>query len=152
MSSNLQVAMEVEISELQSEKDWLAAFPVVKAFRPKVELETYLVSRVEMQQCGYRLFGLWQDASVVAIAGIQIMPHLLRRRDLRVQDLATIPENRSSGFGAQLLAYIEKVAQMEDCSRVLLYSGIANERGHKFYDRMGYQRYGIEFCKELRPV
>ena len=86
---------------------------------------------------------------LVGVAGVQILPHISLGSELRVHDLAVVPELRSKGHGSILLKHVEELAASHACSRVLLYSRLTNERAHKFYDQGGYTRYGVEFCKEL---
>lgn len=148
-STSNQSGRNLEVRELVSESDWRLAFPIFHAMRPSLSQEGLLGRRETLQRDGYQLLGLWHNGHIVAVAGIQFLPHILRDTELRVHDLATDPNHRSSGFGAYLLAHIEGIAQHVGCSRVLLYSRNTNERAHMFYEREGYLRYGVEFCKEL---
>ena len=147
---NHDMKLDTLVSELITEQDWRNAWPVLVAYRPQLKLDDLLARREELQSEGYKLIGLCIQDQVKAMAGIQVLPHILGSKDLRVHDLATHPDERRKGYGEQLMGAIVNLARQLKCSRILLYSRLSNTNAHRFYEKKaGLERYGIEFKMEL---
>jgi GNAT superfamily N-acetyltransferase len=72
-----------------------------------------------------------------------------RGRVLFIDDLVTVPEARSHGIGAALLAELEHRARRADCARIELDSGVTNHAAHRFYHRHRLSILALHFAKEL---
>ncbi|MGZ4353315.1 MAG: GNAT family N-acetyltransferase [Gaiellaceae bacterium] len=57
-----------------------------------------------------------------------------------LQDLWVLPERRSGGIGAALVAAVESAVAARGGTRLLLSVGIANEGAIRLYARLGYAR------------
>lgn len=60
------------IKELSTESQWLEAFPVLNELRTHLTVTTYLEILGQMTCDGYRLFGLFENEQIVAVAGVAI--------------------------------------------------------------------------------
>ncbi len=122
------------IRELASEAERRAAFPVVKQLRDHLDEETYLEYLERMTADGYRLFGLFSDGKIAAVAGVDILTNMYYGRHLWVFELVTDSAHRSKGFGEELLQYLTKWAESRGCEKIALSSGLQRTDAHRFYE------------------
>lgn len=141
---------DVEIRELESEQEWLNAFPVMKQLRTHLDEERYLDYLERMTANGYRLFGLFSDGELAAVAGVDIMTNMYYGRHMWVFELITDADHRSRGFGRRLLRYLVDWAEDKGCERIALSSGVQREDAHRFYeDHMDMERASYVFTLDL---
>ncbi|PRX41138.1 acetyltransferase (GNAT) family protein [Planifilum fimeticola] len=140
------------IRELTRREEWVEAFPLLKELRTHLDLDTYLSLLEEMRPRGYRLFALEESGRMLALAGVAVMVNLYNGRHLFIYDLVTKEEERSKGYGAKLLRYLEDFARAQGCRLVELTSGVRRKEAHRFYEeKMGYTRNSWVFRKRLSP-
>lgn len=139
------------IKELQSQKDIIKAFPVVKQLRTHLDEKTYLELVTEAQEKeGYKMFALFDDNAVVAVIGFQPMITLYYGRYIWICDLVTDREKRSAGYGEILLSHIHKWAKENNYESVALSSGLQRKDAHRFYEeKMGYDKVSYVFKTQL---
>lgn len=139
-----------EISELTTEKEWSDAWPVLNSLKPELEYDSLLTSREQLLNDGYQLFGLRVRGKIVTVAGVSITPHLTGTRNLRIIDLATLPEKRSKGYGSAMLVHLEEIARMSECTRIILHSRTERKDAHRFYEsKGGFIEHASVFVKTL---
>jgi GNAT superfamily N-acetyltransferase len=127
--------MEIRIA--QSDGEIAACFHVMRELRPHLD-EASFVARVRFQeQTGYRLAFLTASGNPAAVAGFRIGENLAWGRFLYVDDLVTLPDERSHGYGKALLDWLENFASREGCTQLHLDSGIQRKEAHRFYEREG---------------
>ena len=68
---------------------------------------------------------------------------------LYVDDLVTTSQQRSCGYGAQLLAALSTLAQQAECARLVLDTGLGNAMAQRFYFRQGLLSTSMRFGKAL---
>lgn len=56
---------------------------------------------------------------------------------LEIEELITIEEERSMGYGSKLFDWTIAFAKENKCKQVRLVSGVSRERAHKFYLNKG---------------
>ncbi|ELY57734.1 GNAT family N-acetyltransferase [Natronolimnohabitans innermongolicus] len=125
---------DVEIRELESEAEWIDAYPLMNRLYPDVDEAQYLEYLAQMTADGYRLFGLFSDGELAALAGATILTNMYYGRHLWVYDLVTDPDHRSKGYGARFFRYLVEWAEKRGCETVALSSGLQRERAHRFYE------------------
>ncbi|MCC6220882.1 MAG: GNAT family N-acetyltransferase [Deltaproteobacteria bacterium] len=122
----------------------------MNSLRPNVSLEQFLNYRDDFLANGYQLFGAVIDDEVACVAGLIIYPHIVRRRDCWVYDLATLENYRSQGHGKRMLEFLEKYARSHGCSRLCLHTNVANLRAQHFYENhANYKKFGYVYISEL---
>jgi GNAT superfamily N-acetyltransferase len=137
--------MEIRIA--QSDGEIAACYPVMKELRPHLDGASF-VARVRLQeQTGYRLAYVTVSGSPVAVAGFRVGENLAWGRFLYVDDLVTLPGERSSGYGKALLDWLENYATQEGCGQLHLDSGIQRKDAHRFYEREGLKISSYHFNK-----
>jgi GNAT superfamily N-acetyltransferase len=70
-------------------------------------------------------------------------------RHLYVDDLVTLPEARSNGCGAVLLAWLSKLAESEGAGELHLDSGTGRTDAHRFYEREGLKVSSYHFKRTV---
>ena len=141
--------MEVHIAA--SEKEIAACYAAMHELRPHVAQADF-VDRVRGQeQAGYHLAYLQSDAEVAAVAGFRVSENLAWGRFLYVDDLVTLADRRSQGFGKALLDWLRAHALAQGCRQLHLDSGLHREDAHRFYEREGMVRAGYHFAEDLDP-
>lgn len=126
-----------------------ACYPVMRELRPHIAEEQF-PSRVRSQEnAGYRLAYVEERGYVVAVAGFRIGENLAWGRFLYVDDLVTLPEQRSKGYGAALLSWLRDFAAKEGCEQLHLDSGIQRKEAHRFYERQGMAMTSFHFVEKI---
>jgi GNAT superfamily N-acetyltransferase len=139
-----------QIRELVTEAEWLDAFPVVSQLRTHLDQAEYLEYIERMTANGYRLFGLFADGELVAVAGVDILTNMYYGRHLWVFDLVTDADHRSKGFGERLLRYLEGWAEDRGYEKIALSSGLQRDAAHRFYEeRADMDRVSYVFTTDL---
>ena len=139
-----------EIKELITKAEWLKSFSVMKQLRSNLNEESYIKSVEFLSQNGYKLFALFIEEKIVAVAGLNIMYNLVYGKYVWVQDLVTDCDHRSNGYGKKLLTYLQTWAKENGCNVVALSSGLQREDAHSFYQlKMGFDKTSFVFKKSL---
>lgn len=139
------------IKELNSEKEILKAFPVMKQLRAHLDEKAYLDLVAEAKEKDmYRLFALYDHGEIVAVTGFKPMITLYYGRFVWVCDLVTDNSKRSIGYGEKLLSYVHEWAKENGYGSVALSSGLQRTDAHRFYEKkMDYDKVSYVFKKEL---
>jgi GNAT superfamily N-acetyltransferase len=139
------------ISELQSQKEILEAFPVMNQLRTHLDEKAYLDLVTEAKEKDmYRLFALYDQGQIVAVTGFKPMITLYYGRFVWVCDLVTDNNKRSNGYGDKLLSYVHEWAKENGYQSVALSSGLQRTDAHRFYEeKMGYDKVSYVFKKNL---
>ncbi|WNF35402.1 GNAT family N-acetyltransferase [Bacillaceae bacterium IKA-2] len=143
---------DLTIKELQSRKEILEAFPVMKQLRSHLDESIYLELVIEAQEKDrYKLFALLDKNEIVAVSGFKPMITLYYGRFVWVCDLVTDTNKRSKGYGEKLLSYIHEWARENNYESVALSSGLQRTEAHHFYeDRMNYDKVSYVFKTTLK--
>lgn len=140
------------ISELQSQKEILEAFPVMNQLRTHLDEKAYLDLVTEAKEKDmYRLFALYNRGEIVAVTGFKPMITLYYGRFVWVCDLVTNKNKRSNGYGEKLLAYVHEWAKENAYESVALSSGLQRTDAHRFYEeKMDYDKVSYVFKNPLK--
>jgi GNAT superfamily N-acetyltransferase len=90
---------------------------------------------------GVAVFVSSVDAKIVATCMLITAPNLLRagRRHGFLENVVTHPEFRSQGHGRAVVRAALAAAWTKNCYHVLLQSGRADPRVHRFYESCGFE-------------
>lgn len=144
----------VQIDELTTEAAWEDAFPLMMQLwedAPREFTEEAFLDFIQAlrQTESYRLFGLFEDDMLVAVAGVSIRMSAWYGRYLWVYDLVTDASHRSNGYGEQLLSFLKQWAADHDCETIALASAVEREDSHRFYESLGMNRSSYVFKQTL---
>lgn len=124
--------------------------PVLGELRPHLTAEDFAAVYEEGHPQGLRFTAVYdEDDRCVAVAGWRLVATTVALRKLYVDDLVTAPAQRGRGFGAALLAELQRRAREAGCSVLDLDSGAEREDAHRFYFREGLVIRGFHFLRRL---
>ena len=139
----------MKIKAAHTPEEISACFPVMHELRPHLDLAAFLESVERMKAEGYQLVFL-ADPDVRAVAGYRKMEMLATGAVLYVDDLVTSAEQRSRGYGKQLLAWLAEEAKKLDCRYLELDSSVKRLDAHRFYERNGLAKVAFHFSIPAR--
>src|SRR5512139_4000894 len=114
-----------------------ACYPVMRELRPHIAEEQFLFRVRSQERTGFRLAYIQEPTGVVAVAGFRLGENLAWGRFLYVDDLVTLPEGRSHGYGAALLDWLADFGRAQGAGQLHLDSGNHRTDAHRFYRREG---------------
>lgn len=122
-----------------------------RAFRPTIGPD-YRVHMAEMfaEGGGVGLVQLVDDGAVRALAVWRAFHTTYCGYRLEIDDLVTDETQRSKGYGATLLGFVEAKARSMGCDMLTLNSGTHRTRAHAFYFREGLHIGAFHFSRDLR--
>jgi GNAT superfamily N-acetyltransferase len=109
----------------------------MRELRPHLSEAQFVRQVREQQEAGYQIAFIASPGKPVAVAGYRIAQNLAWGRFLYVDDLVTLASERSKGYGAALLSWLEAQTQQAGCRQLHLDSGVEKVDAHRFYDREG---------------
>ena len=98
---------------------------------------------------GYRLIGVREGNTWKAAAGFRIYTNFINGKILYVDDLVTVGDSRSQGFGKLLNAHLIELAKSEGCATIELDSSVIRHDAHRFYLRERYDIAAHHFTQRL---
>jgi GNAT superfamily N-acetyltransferase len=123
----------------KTDDDLMRAFPAVNALRPALTPETYLPMVKRMMNNGFHLAMLeLENGTVASIGGFRIDEMFHRGKGVYVDDLSTLEEHRSKGYGEKVLDFIVAYCKEKGCECIHLDSGVQRFRAHRFYLKYGF--------------
>lgn len=134
-----------------SDAEIAACYPVMRVLRPHIGEAQFLSQFRTPDSTGYRLAFAQVPEGIVAVAGFRLSENLAWGRFLYVDDLVTLPDYRSKGYGSKLLAWLKAYAVKAGCLQLHLDSGIQRKEAHRFYEREGMTVAGFHFVENLAP-
>ena len=120
-----------------------------RAFRPIMGPD-YRAHMAAMFAEGAGLIQLFDEGEVRALAVWRAFHTTYCGYRLETDDLVTDETQRSKGYGATLLAFVEAKARAIGCDTLTLNSGTHRTRAHRFYFREGLHIHAFHFTKDLQ--
>jgi GNAT superfamily N-acetyltransferase len=122
------------IAIAQTPREIQKCHAVMRELRPKFESSEDFVAQVRRQQKqGYRIAFVEDGGEICAVAGYRYLESLFSGKFLYVDDLVTRAQDRSRGFGGDLLDWLFSEAVAHGCVRLELDSGVQRADAHRFY-------------------
>lgn len=80
------------------------------------------------------------DGKIVASCVCVIIPNLTRnvRPYAFVENVVTHGDHRGRGYASECLAYAKRIAEENDCYKMMLLTGAKDEKTLRFYENAGY--------------
>jgi len=124
-------------------------YAVMSQLRPHILVDEFLPIVKDQMQNNYHLAYVESDGQVVACAGFRYSQNLAWDKFLYVDDLITDSQQRSRGYGKQLLDWLIQQARLNSCAQLHLDSGVQRLEAHRFYEREGISKTGYHFAINL---
>jgi ribosomal protein S18 acetylase RimI-like enzyme len=139
-----------EIRQLSLEHEVREAFPVMHQLRTHLSEDLFYELFLQMQKEGYTLFANYHNDKIVALAGFAMLTNLYDGKHVYLYDLITDQEERSKGYGEELLAFLESFAVQNNGNCVVLSSNVNRIDAHRFYEeKMHYEKPSYVFKKRF---
>jgi GNAT superfamily N-acetyltransferase len=103
----------------------------------------------EIKKTDYGCVGVYDGAKLIAISGVWILHKIYAGKHIEPDNVVVHPDYRSKGVGELLVNWIHDYARSIGCMTSELNTRINNEKGIRFWKRMGYQNDGYHFIKVL---
>jgi GNAT superfamily N-acetyltransferase len=102
----------------------------------------------------YTLYVAEVDSEVVGTFALLIMDNLghLGAPSAIVEDVMVAPAAQGRGIGQAMMEFARQKGIEKRCYKLVLSSNAKRERAHKFYEQLGYERYGYCFSLDLERV
>lgn len=131
------------------------AFAALSILRTSIKDMARFVEQINQQQRpqGYRLLGIFEEgkANAVAVCGFREQTNLAGGRHIHIDDIVTIPQGRSKGYAARLLAEVKNIAKESGVSEIHVKSnvGSACTPAHRLYLENGFEIDAFHFIDYL---
>jgi GNAT superfamily N-acetyltransferase len=142
----------MEITFATTDEEITNCCRVMRELRPHIPEESFLARVRALKSDGYRLVALRDEATTVAVAGFRIGTSLAWGHYLYVDDLVTLPDRRSKGYGSALMDWLRTHAKEQGCGQLHLDSGMQRQDAHRFYEREGMAKAGYHFVERLERL
>ncbi|KPN73307.1 GNAT family N-acetyltransferase [Neisseria sp. 74A18] len=136
------------------EEETAVAFAALSILRTTLNDVSRFVEQVNTHQRpqGYRLLGIFEEGktNAVAVCGFREQTNLASGRHIHIDDVVTIPQGRSKGYAARLLAEVQKIAEQSGIRKIHVQSDVGSERtpAHRLYFESGFEIDAFHFvCK-----
>jgi len=123
--------------------------PLLQLLNPEMKQEIIIQRLNEMKKSDYQCVGVYDNSRLVAISGIWILNKIYAGKHIEPDNVVVHPEYRSQGIGELLMNWIHEYAISIGCLTSELNARITNEKGNKFWKKMGYEIVGHHFIKSL---
>ncbi len=141
---------DARISLAHSDQEILKCFPVMRELRPHLVQDEFVARVRRQEKGGYRLAYLEHNGMVKSVAGFRFVENLVSGRFLYIDDLVSLPGERSFGFGGMLFDWLINQARALDCDMLELDSGVQRFGAHRFYLRKRMDIVSHHFRLNLR--
>ena len=125
-------------------------FTVVQQLRPNLVQEKFIVYVKTLMAEGYQLAYKEVNDKVVCVAGFRISHNLFAGKNLYVDDLVTSEDERSKGYGEEMMNWLRDIAIEKKCVVFHLDSGVQRHKAHKFYLNQGMDIVSYHFLQILQ--
>lgn len=140
----------MEIKHATTPEELARCYPVMAQLRPHLSEAEFIAAAQRQFNEGYCLLALEDGGAVRALAGYRLMEMLAYGRSLYVDDLVTDSTQRSHGYGAALLDWLENYARSQQCVLLHLDSGVQRFDAHRFYFRQRMHISSYHFSLRLK--
>jgi GNAT superfamily N-acetyltransferase len=129
----------VNIVELPPGDERLAAvYPVMRELRTELSEDDFHRVYEAGHVDGYRIAAVFDGEECRAAAGYRLFTNFVSGKHLYVDDLVTLKQWRSHGYGRLLNKYLVERARDEGCGSIQLDSAVHRSSAHRFYFRERY--------------
>ncbi|HET6992075.1 MAG TPA: GNAT family N-acetyltransferase [Bacteroidia bacterium] len=143
----------MKIKLAATDTDLLLCFPAMQALRPFLKKEDFLPRIKRLMKGGYQIaFVLLPDGTVPAVAGFRFEEMLHRGNSIYIDDLSTLEESRSKGYGGMLIDYLINLAKEKEMHSIHLDSGVQRFDAHRFYLKKKFNITSHHFALQLKTI
>ncbi|MFP3028410.1 MAG: GNAT family N-acetyltransferase [Wolbachia sp.] len=101
--------------------------------------DTFIANFTSLCNNGYKVIGKYVDNDLIAILAYRLPYKFTFGKYVYVDDLVTLPEYRSRGYGHQLIEWLKEESKRIGYHQIHLDVSMSNHLGSKFYLNNGFQ-------------
>ena len=124
----------------------------ILVLRPHIPAEGYLEKAQLLLSEGAKMAYVDEGADAPAATVFRINYYFYRGKNLYIDDLSTLPDQRGKGYASALLDFIIQYARENGCANIHLDSGYFKERhnAHRLYLNKGFFLASHHFVLDLQ--
>jgi GNAT superfamily N-acetyltransferase len=141
----------MKIEYATSDEQLLKCRKAILELRPHIPNEEYLEKAKLLLSEGAKMIYVDGVGDAPAIAVFRMNYYFFRGKNIYIDDLGTLKEERGKGYGGALLDFIIDFAKENNCANVHLDSGYHKERydAHRLYLNKGFYLASHHFVLDL---
>ncbi len=90
------------------------------------------------------------NGKIVGTATIYFVEVAIRAKPYALlEGLVTDENERGKGYGTEFFKKIIEIAKNKNCYKMIFTSGMDRQESHKFYESLGFSKWGYEFRLDL---
>ncbi len=135
VAESSEVFLEDGFHFVQDENEIMQCFSLMQQLRSHLREESFISQIREQITEGYNLVCLRKNGKLTALAGFRISTNLAWGKHLYIDDFVSCQDERSKGYGREMIRYLLEFARSKACKQLHLDSGVQRFHAHKFYLR-----------------
>lgn len=128
------------------------ALPLLADLRASLDPKTFRARLSAAHKGGYRMLGLEQHGTILAILGYRIVHDVCWGKTYYIDDLNVSVDARGQGLGGRLLEAAKYRACEEACDHIRLCSGMTRTDAHRFYEAHDMMGFSKQFVLNLQET
>ena len=93
---------------------------------------------------------LEENGKILSTATVYYIQVAVRARPYALLEGLVVNDSlRGKGYGTKLFEKCIETARLKNCYKMLFTSGSDREEAHKFYEKLGFKKWGLEFRMDL---
>lgn len=139
----------MKIQLAASDEDILKCREVILELRPHLKEENFVFITRRMFSEGTKMVFIEENGRAVAAGVFRINYYYHRGKNIYIDDLTTLPESRSKGYGKKILDWIKQYGIDHEVANIHLDSGTHRVGAHKLYLNYGFKITSFHFAMDL---
>lgn len=139
----ITIAQETDISEILALQT-----QIYRVEKVHDKARESLKKRLEEKSCDVMV--VKEKGSIIATATIYYLEVAVRAHPYALlEGLVVDKKQRGQGIGTALFKKCIETAKNKNCYKMIFTSGTDRTDAHKFYEKLGFKKWGLEFRKNL---
>lgn len=120
---------------------------------PRMELAAAkrIFTRIESYP-DYAIYLVEREGEIIGTFALLIMDNLAHHGVCEgiVENIIVRPQFQSQGVGKEMMESAMQLCAEAGCYKLVLSSNLIRERAHRFYENLGFEKYGYSFQVDLK--
>lgn len=112
------------------------------------------MNEIKIKECEskyYKIFVTDENGREIGRCFVFLIKNDLHKEPYALlEDVFVVEEERSKGIGTTLVKKAIELAKEKGCYKILATSRFEREHIHKWYEKLGFKKFGFEFRMDLR--
>jgi ribosomal protein S18 acetylase RimI-like enzyme len=130
-------------------KDINTIIPLIKLINTTTPLEKLRERFAEMCTQNYECHGVYHDQVLIGCLGMWFQTRHYSGKSVELDHVVIHPDYRGKTIGEKMMDYCNRYARDKGFEVLELNCYLQNEAGHRFWDKVGYQKLGYHHVLKL---